>query len=153
MPEGAVEAEAAAADPTLGPLDRKKEDDGDGRGLRPAPSGTLLIMKTAKKIYESDDQGVVHVDVPVGRSGQRVEVLVVWDDVGEANDRDERRMDDLVGLLKDVDLERPPQKAIALDPTARRSRLSRYATWTEEDMREFESALTAQRVVDAKLWS
>jgi len=32
-------------------------------------------MKTAKKIYESDDRGVVYVDVPVGRSAQRVEVL------------------------------------------------------------------------------
>lgn len=39
--------------------------------------GRLAPMKTAKKIYESDDQGVVHVDVPVGRPGQRVEVLVV----------------------------------------------------------------------------
>jgi hypothetical protein len=111
------------------------------------------IMKTAKKIYESDDQGVVHVDVPVGRSGQRVEVLVVWTDAGEPKDRDERRMDDLVGLLKDVDLGRPPQTGAAFDPDARRSRLARYSTWTEEDMREFETALTAQRVVDPKLWS
>ena len=110
-------------------------------------------MKTAKKIYESDDQGVVHVDVPVGRSGQRVEVLIVWTDAGEPKDRDERRMDDLVGLLKDVDLERPPQTGTALDPDARRSRLARYSTWTEADMREFETALTARRVVDPKLWS
>jgi hypothetical protein len=95
----------------------------------------------------------VHVDVPVGRSGQRVEVLVVWTDVGEAQDRDERRMDDLVGLLKDVDLERPRKQRPLSDPSARRSRLARYSTWTEEDMREFEAALTAQRVVDAKLWS
>jgi hypothetical protein len=81
------------------------------RGLRTQPGGTLLIMKTAKKIYESDDQGVVHVDVPVGRSGQRVEVLVVWTEAGELSDSDgdEAEMADLVGLLKGVDLERPPQ--------------------------------------------
>ncbi len=69
-------------------------------------------MRTAKKIYESDDQGVVHVDVPVGRSGQRVEVLVVWDDVGEPNalDQDESDMADLVGLLQDGDLARHPSE-------------------------------------------
>jgi hypothetical protein len=68
-------------------------------------------MKTARKIYQSDDQGVVHVDVPVGRLGHRVEVLVVWTDAGEpgAADGDEPGMADLVGLLTGVDLERPPQ--------------------------------------------
>lgn len=122
-------------------------------GLGKRPGGTLIIMKTAKKIYESDDQGVVHVDVPVGRSGQRVEVLVVWDEVGQSKAGEERRMDDLIGLLKGVDLERPSQTAPAFDPTARRSQLARYSTWTDEDLREFEAALTAQRVVDTKLWS
>jgi hypothetical protein len=75
------------------------------------PGGTLLIIKTAKKNYESDDQGVVHVDVPVGRSGRRVEVLVVRTDAGELGDSDgdESGMADLVGLLKGVDPERPPQ--------------------------------------------
>jgi len=70
-------------------------------------------MNTAKKIYESDDQGVVHVDVPIGRSRQRVEVLVVWEDAGEPNDLDHDgpTMADLVGVLQDVDLERPPQGA------------------------------------------
>ena len=68
-------------------------------------------MNTAKKVYESDDQGVVHVDVPIGRPGQRVEVLVVWDDVPEADevDRAEFGMADLVGLLEGIDLERPAQ--------------------------------------------
>jgi hypothetical protein len=82
-----------------------------------------------------------------------VEVLVMWTDAGEPKDRDERRMDDPVGLLKDVDLERPPQTGTAFDPDARRGRLARYSTWTEADVREFETALTAQRVVDPKLWS
>jgi len=70
-------------------------------------------MNTAKRIYESDDQGVVHVDVPIGRSRKRVEVLVVWEDVAEPADLDheEPGMADLVGVLQDVDLERPPQGA------------------------------------------
>ena len=35
---------------------------------------------------------------------------------------------------------------------ARRQRLRRYATWTPDDMREFEKALSDQRVVDDDLW-
>ncbi len=75
-------------------------------------------MNTAKKIYESDDQGIVHVDVHVDRPGQRVEVLVVWEDVGGPFQREQSLPDDiddgpsmadLVGLLQDVDLERPAQ--------------------------------------------
>ena len=34
----------------------------------------------------------------------------------------------------------------------RRVRLERYATWTEEDLTEFEEALAAQRVIDDHLW-
>ena len=34
----------------------------------------------------------------------------------------------------------------------RRKRLERYATWTEEDAREFEEALSEQRVVDEEQW-
>jgi hypothetical protein len=42
---------------------------------------TISAMNTAKKIYESDEQGIVHVDVPVGRSRRRVEVLLVREEV------------------------------------------------------------------------
>lgn len=35
---------------------------------------------------------------------------------------------------------------------ARRARLERYATWTEEDAASFDDALSSQRVVDADLW-
>ena len=68
-------------------------------------------MNTAKKIYESDEHGVVHVDVTVGRPGQRVEVLVVWNDVGEPRDlgAEDAEMAELVGLLEHGDLERPQQ--------------------------------------------
>ncbi len=73
----------------------------------------MWVMNTAKKVYESDAQGVVHVEVPVGRSRQRVEVLVVWEDAPDLDDLDQEgpSMADLVGLLQDVDLERPPQGA------------------------------------------
>jgi len=85
-------------------------------------------MNTAKKICESDAQGVVHVDVSVGRPGQRVEVLVVWSDAAE------------------------PADAMA-EQASRRARLARYTSWTDADLHEFEAGLAAQRVVDAKLWT
>ena len=68
-------------------------------------------MNTAKKICESDEQGVVHVDVPIGRSRQRVEVLVIWEDLGEPSEVDKGgpSMAELVGLLQEGDLTRPAQ--------------------------------------------
>jgi hypothetical protein len=45
------------------------------------------------------------------------------------------------------------EAAVGLDVSARRARLSRYTTWTPDDLREFEENLAAQRVVDAKLWT
>lgn len=44
------------------------------------------------------------------------------------------------------------EDAVGLDVAARRARLSRYTTWSDEDLRDFANALAAQRVVDAKLW-
>ena len=35
---------------------------------------------------------------------------------------------------------------------ARRARLERYATWTEEEAVSFDGALASQRVIDADLW-
>jgi hypothetical protein len=45
------------------------------------------------------------------------------------------------------------EQASGIDETARRARLSRYTTWTADDLREFEEGLAAQRVVDVKLWT
>ena len=105
-------------------------------------------MNTAKKICESDEQGVVRVDVPIGRPGQRVEVLVVWDDVVAVTaDHGDVSMKQVVGLQKEGDLARPPE-----EENARRTRLQRNTTWTEEQLREFQAELDAQRVVDRKLW-
>lgn len=35
---------------------------------------------------------------------------------------------------------------------ARRARLDRYVTWTEEDAAAFDEVLAEQRVIDADLW-
>lgn len=43
------------------------------------------------------------------------------------------------------------RRAVGLEE--RRQRLERYATWTQEDLEEFEAALSAQRVIDDRLWS
>ena len=42
------------------------------------------------------------------------------------------------------------REAMGLD--ARRTRLARYATWTPDDLDEFERALHEQRRVDPDLW-
>jgi len=39
-----------------------------------------------------------------------------------------------------------------LGDNERAERLRRYATWSPEDLREFEEALSQQRVVDEHLW-
>jgi plasmid stability protein len=40
----------------------------------------------------------------------------------------------------------------AVGVNARRERLRRYAGWTADDLEEFDAALRAQRVVDARFW-
>ena len=42
--------------------------------------------------------------------------------------------------------------ATAVDFNERRKHLGRYATWTEDDLAEFMRGLSAQRVVDDRLW-
>ena len=42
--------------------------------------------------------------------------------------------------------------AVAVDVNERRKRLTRYATWTEDDLTEFMNALSTQRVLDDQLW-
>jgi hypothetical protein len=66
-------------------------------------------MNTAKKVYESDAGGVVHVDVPVGKPGQRIEVLVVWHELAEPAVEAGEDWSDLYGLLRDDPLSRPDQ--------------------------------------------
>jgi hypothetical protein len=40
----------------------------------------------------------------------------------------------------------------AVSMNERRERLKRYATWTQQDLHEFEEALAAQRTIDDDLW-
>ncbi len=40
----------------------------------------------------------------------------------------------------------------AVGPDERRRKLARYATWTAEDLAEFNEALAAQRTIDDPLW-
>ena len=42
------------------------------------------------------------------------------------------------------------REAVGIDE--RRERLQRFATWNEDDLREFSTALAAQRVVDQSHW-
>lgn len=42
------------------------------------------------------------------------------------------------------------QEAVGVEE--RRARLQRMATWTDQDLVEFEEALEAQRVIDEDLW-
>jgi len=44
------------------------------------------------------------------------------------------------------------EEAVGLDESARRTRLSRYTTWEESELREFLENLAAQREVDSGLW-
>ncbi len=43
------------------------------------------------------------------------------------------------------------EAAVSVDE--RRERLKRYATWTQQDLLEFDQALASQRVIDDDLWS
>lgn len=65
-------------------------------------------MNTAKKIYPADEDGVIHVDLPVGHPGREVELLLVWDEL-EAPSLSQGDVGDLVGLLGDMPIERPAQ--------------------------------------------
>lgn len=40
----------------------------------------------------------------------------------------------------------------AVDPEAKRERLTRYMTWSNADLVEFDVALKGQRVIDQNLW-
>ena len=42
--------------------------------------------------------------------------------------------------------------ARAVDVRSRRARVEEYATWTDEDVEDFDRALAAQRVIDDELW-
>jgi hypothetical protein len=71
-------------------------------------------MNTVRKIYVSDEHGTIHMDVPVGLSRRRVEVVVVWHEVGEADGPEGRGwppgwFDATAGAIHDPTFVRPAQ--------------------------------------------
>ncbi|MEP7124875.1 MAG: hypothetical protein ABJE95_28360 [Byssovorax sp.] len=72
-------------------------------------------MNTVRKLYESDREGTVHVDLPVGAPHRQVEVVLVWQEVPDAKPADQARqqkrdeLEALAGALADDPLARPAQ--------------------------------------------
>jgi hypothetical protein len=72
-------------------------------------------MNTVRKMYESDEQGTVHVDLPIGAPHRRVEVVLVWQEVNgaltpsEARESKRAEIEALAGALADDPIERPAQ--------------------------------------------
>jgi hypothetical protein len=69
-------------------------------------------MNTAKKVYKADDHGVVWMELPTGKPGGIIEVTVSWEE--SANEQldevpGEGDLGSLVGLLRDMPIERGPQ--------------------------------------------
>ena len=77
---------------------------------------------------------------------RQLTVRNVPDEVGLRLDRISRaRGKSLNSLVLDI-------LTASVGADARRARLERYATWTEEEASSFDDALGSQRVVDADLW-
>ncbi len=64
-------------------------------------------MNTIRKLCESDHDGTVHVDLPVGAPHRQVEVVLVWQEVSEVLPTDQARqqkraqLEALAGALSD----------------------------------------------------
>jgi hypothetical protein len=75
-------------------------------------------MNTVRKLYESDEEGTVHVDLPVGGPHRRVEVVLVWQEVSEPQPADQARaqkraeLEALAGSLVNDPIVRPEQPAL-----------------------------------------
>ena len=72
-------------------------------------------MNTVRKLYESDQEGTVHVDLLVGVPHRQFEVVLVWQEVDDARTvreaRDKKRveLEALAGALADDPIQRPEQ--------------------------------------------
>ena len=77
-------------------------------------------MNTVRKLYESDQEGTVHVDLPVGAPHRRVEVVLVWQEVTEtvpieqARQQKRAELEALAGALADDPILRPEQPALEM---------------------------------------
>ncbi|WP_437803264.1 hypothetical protein [Sorangium sp. So ce693] len=72
-------------------------------------------MHTVRKLYESDEQGTVHVDLDVGAPHRRVEVVLVGQKIDgaqaptEALETKRAELEALAGSLSDDPIARPAQ--------------------------------------------
>jgi hypothetical protein len=69
-------------------------------------------MPTCKDFYQSDSEGMVHLEVVVGTPGQSVELVVSWAEVENrtpSGDTGDEVWSDLCGPLRDELLQRAPQ--------------------------------------------
>jgi len=75
-------------------------------------------MNTVRKLYESDENGTVHLDLSIGSPRRRVEVVVVWQEVEEtraareAKERKRAELEALAGALADDPIVRPEQPVL-----------------------------------------
>jgi hypothetical protein len=75
-------------------------------------------MNTVRKLYESDQEGTVHVDLPVGAPHRRVEVVLVWQEVNDtvpaeqARQQKQAELEALAGALAGDPIVRPEQPAL-----------------------------------------
>ena len=70
----------------------------------------------------------------------------VPDDVSDRLEKLSRQRGQSVNAMVNAILEN------AVGVNARRARLERYATWTADDLAEFEGIVRAQRSIDDELW-
>lgn len=72
-------------------------------------------MNTVRKIYESDDEGAVRVQLPSIGPRRRVEVIIVWQEVDEPSAsldpqaKKRQELEALAGALAADPIERPEQ--------------------------------------------
>ncbi|WP_437948079.1 hypothetical protein WME98_46505 [Sorangium sp. So ce296] len=72
-------------------------------------------MNTVRKLCESDEQGTVHVELPIGAPHRRVEIVLVWQEIDEARtppealDKKRAEIEALAGALSDDPMARPAQ--------------------------------------------
>lgn len=77
---------------------------------------------------------------------------IVRDLIDKLRDAPPQELSEVVDLVERLRAKRAAS-ATQADPSARRTRLQRYTTWTDDELREFQAGLAAHRVIDSKLWA
>jgi hypothetical protein len=67
-------------------------------------------MNTVRKIVQSDETGTAHIEVPVAGPRRQVEVVVVWNDLGESmTEWPAGWFEETTGSIDDPSFRRPEQ--------------------------------------------